>query len=126
MIDIEKLVKEIRDIDEKLRNKPITEAIEHVFYSLRDHALKLAFTTAILDAAARLLNVNFGELFSKVERKEILTDITIGIESLEETMRDLEKALENGFKAIKLKVGKGGIEKDFERIRDLLRSLVSS
>jgi|GEM_PF-1246473 len=122
-IDIEKLVKEIRDIDEKLRNKPITEAIEHVFYSLRDHALKLAFTTAILDAAARLLNVNFGELFSKVERKEILTDITIGIESLEETMRDLEKALENGFKAIKLKVGKGGIEKDFERIRAVAERL---
>lgn len=55
-------------------------------------------------------------------RTEVLTDLTLGIKSPKEMAKDAVKAVKNGFKALKVKVGVNPTE-DIERI-DLIRKAV--
>jgi L-alanine-DL-glutamate epimerase-like enolase superfamily enzyme len=55
-------------------------------------------------------------------RTEVLTDLTLGIKSPKEMVRDAVKAVKKGFKALKVKVGVNPAE-DVERIR-LIREAV--
>jgi len=55
-------------------------------------------------------------------RTEVLTDLTMGIKSPKEMAKDAVKAVETGFKALKVKVGVNPAE-DFERIK-LIREAV--
>jgi len=57
-------------------------------------------------------------------RTEVLTDITLGIKSPEEMAADASKAVEKGFKALKVKVGVAPDE-DVERIK-LIREAVGN
>ena len=79
--------------------------------------LRLGIATALLDLATREMTIRFGEIFGKLHTEEILTDITIGIEDIESTEKDLRFVLDNGFKIIKLKVGSGDLKTDLKRIK---------
>ena len=57
-------------------------------------------------------------------RKEVLTDITLGIKEPEETAKDAVKAVRRGFRALKVKVGVNP-EEDFERIREIRKAVGS-
>ncbi|MHA1617056.1 MAG: mandelate racemase/muconate lactonizing enzyme family protein [Candidatus Njordarchaeales archaeon] len=127
-ISRENLMETLTHLGPGLKEKNLSDALRSIIETLPERPYRLAFSIAILDAIARLLGKNFGELFAPVTTPEVFTDITIGIEPLEETLKDVTKALEMGFKSIKLKVGKGGVEVDFERIKavaDMLPSEVS-
>ncbi len=50
-------------------------------------------------------------------RDRVQTDITISLKEPGEMASDALKAVEAGFRALKLKVGEGGVEKDVERVR---------
>ncbi len=51
-------------------------------------------------------------------RNEFVTDMTIGIKNVEETIKDAEEYLNEGFKYLKLKLGEG-YQKDVERVKAL-------
>ncbi len=108
-----------------IRESSIEEAFELFVkrISNEESYIRVPFSLAILDIIARANEMRFGELFGKILMEQILTDITIGIEPIEETIEDVKKALDEGFKAIKLKVGKGGIRKDLERIESVWKIL---
>lgn len=55
-------------------------------------------------------------------RSEFTTDMTIGIKSVEETIRDAEYYVERGFRELKIKVGENP-ERDVEKIRALRSAL---
>jgi len=49
------------------------------------------------------------------EKREFETDITISLNSIEEMIKDSKKAIEEGYRTLKIKVGEE-LKKDFERI----------
>ncbi len=55
-------------------------------------------------------------------RKEFITDMTIGIKSFEETIKDAREYVEEGFEYLKIKVGENP-DKDVEKIRLLREAL---
>ena len=105
-------------IAKKLVGMRLDNAFSYYIRDIMEQGLyiKIPVSLAILDLIARANNKRFGELFGKVSKEKVFTDITIGIESIDETIKDVKKALDSGFQAIKLKVGKGGISEDLKRI----------
>ncbi|MCD7716833.1 MAG: dipeptide epimerase [Lachnospiraceae bacterium] len=53
---------------------------------------------------------------------EIETDITISVDETEKMVRDSLRAVADGFRILKVKVGKGG-KKDVERVREIRRAV---
>ncbi len=65
---------------------------------------KAALETAFMDAWAKELGKPLYRLLGG-SRSEYYTDITIGIKSIEETVREASEDVEKGFKTLKVKVG---------------------
>lgn len=105
-----RLVKEIINGFQEIIGKTPYDALNHYLskISSKPNYIRVPFSLSLLDLIAKGNDIRFGELFGKLTSKKIFTDITIGIESLEETVSDVKKAIDAGFKAIKLKVGKRG------------------
>ena len=82
---------------------------------------KAAVDIALYDLYAKLqkkpLFRLLGEKDPSAVKTELETDITISVNDTDEMVRDSVKAVGEGFRILKVKVGKGG-EKDVERIRD--------
>lgn len=81
----------------------------------KNTSAKAAVDIALHDAWARALGQPLWKLFGG-SGKSIRTDVTVSVNPPDEMARDAQRAVENGFDTIKIKVGVGaGI--DFERIK---------
>ncbi len=87
--------------------------------------VKLGIEMAYLDLIARRNKMRFGSLFGEINREEILTDVTIGIKPLEKTINEIEKWTKEGFKVIKLKMGKGTVEEEKNKLLKVINALPS-
>ena len=75
-----------------------------------DPSVRSAFDMALYDIAAKAANMPLYQ-FLGGERRELRTDLTIGIkDTVEETVAQAKSIMEAGFDAIKLKVGRPGLE----------------
>ncbi len=79
---------------------------------------RLSVSMATLDLISKIKGIRFGDIFSKSYLDVVDTDITIGIRSLEETIKTFEKFSKLGFRIFKIKVGED-IKKDIERVKAL-------
>jgi o-succinylbenzoate synthase len=76
---------------------------------------KAAIEGAILDLYCQEINQPVYKCLGGY-RDSFITDMTIGIKSLDETLMDVQKYLEEGFTQLKIKVGEGP-EKDVSKIK---------
>ena len=87
---------------------------------------KAAVDIALYDLYAKLqkkpLFRLLGEKDPSAVKTELETDITISVNDTDEMVRDSVKAVGEGFRVLKVKVGKGG-EKDVERIREIRKAV---
>ena len=109
----------IRDMD--LEDLPsIMEKLEHCL--AKNTSAKAAVDIALYDLYAKMqkkpLFRLLGEEKSDKVKIELETDLTISVNDTEEMVRDSLAAVEQGFRILKVKVGKGG-SKDVERIREI-------
>lgn len=75
-----------------------------------DSSVRSAFDMALYDIAAKAANMPLYQ-FLGGERRQLRTDITIGIKNtVEETVAQAQDMLDAGFDAIKLKVGRSGLQ----------------
>ena len=112
------IINELTKISRKIRGMDAYNALSYYFNEIFSESryIKVPISLSLLDIVSRGNKLRFGELFGKIKKKKIFTDVTIGIESLDETLQDVKNAINQGFKAIKLKVGKRK-RKDLEVIR---------
>jgi len=112
------VISQLLSVTKSIVGMKLSEAFKYIIANKETNTyMRIPMSIAILDAIAKVNKIRYGNLFGKINKEMVQTDITIGIEPLEETIEDAKKALNNGFRAIKLKVGKGGIKKDLERIQ---------
>ncbi|MDG1811631.1 MAG: dipeptide epimerase, partial [Polaribacter sp.] len=75
-----------------------------------DSSIRSAFDMALYDIAAKAANMPLYQ-FLGGERRQLRTDITIGLkDTVEETVAQTQDMLDAGFDAIKLKVGRSGLQ----------------
>ncbi len=80
---------------------------------------KAAMDVAIWDACARAAGKPLFRMLGgggEAPKTRLETDITISVNDPETMARDTERAVKEGFRILKVKVGKGGLE-DVERVR---------
>lgn len=77
---------------------------------------KAAILDAAFDAAARSYGVPINTLLGGMLRDEVPCAWVVGIEDLETTVREAERAVGEGFRTLKLKIGKDAKD-DLNRIR---------
>ena len=109
----------IRNMD--LEDLPsIMEKLEHCL--AKNTSAKAAVDIALYDLYAKMqkkpLFRLLGEEKSDKVKTELETDLTISVNDTEEMVRDSLAAVEQGYRILKVKVGKGG-SKDVERIREI-------
>lgn len=87
---------------------------------------KAAVDIALYDLYAKLVKKPLFRLLGEADQNPVKTrletDLTISVNETDEMVRDSLLAAEQGFKILKVKVGKGG-EKDVERIREIRRAV---
>ena len=96
-----------------------TENYREIINDLRStfaHAPSAMFAveTAILDAFCRERNISLAELFGSTP-SPIETDMTIGIMPLEEATSRAKRAIEGGFRHLKIKTG-SNVDNDVDRV----------
>ena len=104
-------------------------AIEERMNALHAHiafnsTIKSAFDMALHDIAAKALNMPLYK-FLGGQKKEIQTDLTIGISSPEKMAEKAVAFVEQGVRIIKVKLGKNGKE-DVERIKKIREAVGQS
>ncbi len=82
---------------------------------LGNTSAKLALEIAAFDLKGKILGVKVRDLLGGY-RDKVETDFTVGIKSPEEMASEAERIVEQGFRAIKLKVGVD-VEEDVERVK---------
>ena len=86
----------------------------------KNTSAKAAVDIALYDLYAKLQNKPLfrllGEQDAKPVKTELETDLTISVNETEEMVKDSLEAVKQGFRILKVKVGKGG-EKDVERMQ---------
>ena len=88
--------------------------LDHTIYG--NSSIKSAFDMALYDIAAQHQGVPLYKFLGGENNKVITTDMTVGIGSPEKMRADATRFKEEGFPAIKVKLGETK-EKDIERIR---------
>ncbi len=79
-------------------------------FIVREASIRSAFDMALYDIAAKAANMPLYQ-FLGGERREIRTDLTIGMQAtVEQTVKAAKAILAQGFDAIKMKVGRPGLE----------------
>ena len=86
-----------------------------------NHSAKAAVDMAIYDLFGQLYNAPLYKLFGG-NKKEVFTDVTISVNEPEEMAQDSRKAIEKGFKTIKIKVGVDP-SKDLERMKAIREAI---
>ncbi len=89
----------------------------------KNTSAKAAVDIAVHDAWARAMGNPLSRLLNPEEsgKAELETDLTISLNDAETMARDAEKAVRDGFRILKVKVGRGGSE-DVERVRRVRRA----
>lgn len=82
-------------------------------------SLKAAVQFAALDALCEELNVSVAEFLGGA-KEEIETDKTVGIDTLENRVKDAEKIFKEGFRTIKIKVGEN-LREDIEAMLEIAK-----
>jgi L-alanine-DL-glutamate epimerase-like enolase superfamily enzyme len=93
-------------------------------YIVNESSIRSAFDMALYDIAAKAADMPLYQ-FLGGERREIRTDLTIGMQdTVEETIATAKQILADGFDAIKMKVGRPGLEDvaHVKAVRDLAGS----
>ncbi len=80
-----------------------------------NNSIKSAFDIALFDIAAKNSNVPLYQFLNGDYIKEIITDMTVSLNSPDKMASDAEKYLNEGFKIIKVKLG-GNKSEDISRI----------
>ncbi|PHZ84748.1 mandelate racemase/muconate lactonizing enzyme family protein [Paremcibacter congregatus] len=91
-------------------------------FTVGEPSIRSAFDMALYDIAAKAANMPLYR-FLGGERREIRTDLTIGQQAtVEETVAQAQAILDAGFDAIKMKVGRPGLEDvaHVKAVRDLV------
>lgn len=88
---------------------------------LKNTSAKAAVDMAIYDLYAKKLNSPLYKILGGY-RNEITTDITISVNDIDQMIQDSIKAVKDGFKILKIKVGKEGT-KDIERITEIRKAV---
>ncbi|MDO4620006.1 MAG: dipeptide epimerase [Lachnospiraceae bacterium] len=92
----------------------------------KNTSAKAAVDIALYDLLAKLnrkpLFRLLGEQSGSSVRTELETDLTISVNEIDEMVRDSISAVNQGFRILKVKVGKGG-EKDVARIREIRQAV---
>ncbi len=90
----------------------------------KNSSAKAAMDIAVYDLYARLMGRPLYQLLGgkEDEKAELETDITISVDETAKMVKDSLKAVDEGFRILKIKVGKGGA-KDVERIRKIRRAV---
>ncbi|MFZ1729817.1 MAG: o-succinylbenzoate synthase [Bacteroidota bacterium] len=92
--------------------------IDALIPALRDApAARYAVECALLDLQSRMNGVSMAETLGGIQQPRIAVNITIGAGSAAEAAAAAETAWREGYSCLKLKVGKGTLEEDVERIR---------
>jgi len=104
------------------------ENIEEIMIKLnnsivRNTSAKAAVDIAIYDLYGQLYNASIYKLFGAY-KKEIITDLTISVNSPKEMAKDSLDAVDSGYNILKIKVGKDA-KIDFQRIK-AIRKVVGS
>ena len=85
-------------------------------FTVGEPSIRSAFDMALYDIAAKAANMPLYQ-FLGGERREIRTDMTIGMqETVEDTLRIAQTILDANFDAIKMKVGRPGLQ-DVEHVQ---------
>ena len=85
-------------------------------FTVGDSSIRSGFDMALYDLAAKAANMPLyqflgGTLLADGQPRVLRTDMTIGIQdTVEETVKEAKAILDAGFDAIKLKVGRAGLE----------------
>jgi L-alanine-DL-glutamate epimerase-like enolase superfamily enzyme len=88
---------------------------------LNNTSAKAAIDIALYDLYGQLYNAPLYKILGGY-RKEIITDITISVNSPEEMARDSIDAVKRGFKTLKIKVGKDSLM-DLERMKAIRKAV---
>ncbi|NIR29865.1 MAG: dipeptide epimerase [Gammaproteobacteria bacterium] len=83
-------------------------------------AARAALDMALHDLLAQYLGLPLVEMLGRAH-ESLPTSITIGIKSVDETLREAREYLERGFRVLKVKLGHS-MDEDIERLRALRRS----
>lgn len=100
--------------------------LEEIFYRLnhcivKNTSAKAAVDMAIYDLYAKSLNRPLYQVLGGY-RKEVETDITISVNPIEEMVADSLDAVKQGFRILKVKVGKEGLY-DVERMEQIRKAV---
>lgn len=93
-------------------------------YLPKSPAARAALDMALYDLLARIVGVRVVDLLGECH-KALPTSITIGIQSLDETLREAKEYVERGFTHLKVKLGLD-LEEDLERLSALRRQFGSA
>jgi L-alanine-DL-glutamate epimerase-like enolase superfamily enzyme len=94
------------------------DCLNTVHTSLKDHAgARAALDIALHDAFTQWLGIPLVQFLGQ-RIQSLPTSITIGIKSVEETMREAAEYYERGFRYLKIKLGKN-LKEDIERLVQL-------
>jgi L-Ala-D/L-Glu epimerase len=97
-----------------LQIKECVELMDKIIYA--NNSIKSAFDMALYDIAAQHAGVPLYQLLGGSKEKQITTDYTVSIGAPEQMAAEAIKIKEQGFPAIKVKLGKNGKD-DVERIK---------
>jgi L-alanine-DL-glutamate epimerase-like enolase superfamily enzyme len=103
------LGQDVRRIDVLLRN--LQEAMP------KTPAARAAVDMALYDLKGKYLNLPLADMLGRVHQS-LATSITIGIMSAEEAVVEADEYLNQGFRILKVKIGKS-LEEDLERLRKI-------
>ena len=91
---------------------------------VHNNSAKAAVDMAVYDLYGQMYKAPLYKLLGGY-RNELLTDITISVNSREKMVQDSLSAVERGFHILKVKVGKGSTE-DINRLRDIKNAVPSN
>lgn len=102
------------------RNLRMAEAIFHDIDKLiiGNTSAKAAVETAVYDCLAQFCGLPLYQLLGGY-RREIETDFTVSVNDPEEMGKDAVRYVKEGFRTLKIKVGKNDMATDLERIREI-------
>jgi L-alanine-DL-glutamate epimerase-like enolase superfamily enzyme len=108
-----------KDFAALLKNKDAFDIEERMYelhaFTVYNNTIKSAFDMALYDMAARHANVPLYKFLGGSKKKELETDLTIGISSPEQMAIQAKEFVERGVRILKIKLGKNAKE-DVQRI----------
>jgi len=80
-------------------------------------ALHHGFEQALINLVSKENNISINEILNESSKKNININAVIGLLSLEETLKEADKFIKDGYSTLKLKAGRDKFEDDFNCIK---------